>query len=546
MAALPRARASPSTTTPRTSSLRSPEVATRHGIRCVVGTHDQIVNEFILAIDLGAGSLRAGILRPDGRLFAAAAIPLAIAEPQPGWAEIDPERWWEALRTAAGSVLRKLPRSGRVVGICLSGLTRSQVLLDREGRVLGPAILFRDRRAGDEAREVARHLPTDNPADAITAFHPLARLAWVARRQPAVFARLGMVLEPKDFLNYRLTGVAAGDSVTYSRLDAHEPIPRDLPASIERCIDLLRPRLLAPWQMLGTVQRQDAPLDVVVGVPVFAGAMDSWATAVGSGAVRPGQAYDIAGTSEAVGLLTQRRVTVPGLVSLRWSESAHQIGGPTQAGADCALWCHSAFRLRGRLAQAVERVGNQPPNADRPIFLPYLAGERTPVWRSDVRGAFHYLGRATAPDDFLWAVMEGVALAARDILERAASGADVRAETLCVSGGGARSDAWCQMKADVLGLPVLRSAEQETGVIGAAIAAAVGLQLYRNLDEAAATMVRIGQRFEPRTSVSTFFLDRMARYQQIKCAALALADAARATPAMEGIEPLREDISASS
>ena len=166
------------------------------------------VNEFILSIDLGAGSLRAGALRPDGSLFAAATAPLAIDEPQPGWAEIDPEKWWAALLAAGGRVLRKVPRSGTILGVCLTGLTRAQVLLDREGKVLGPAMQFRDHRAEAEAREVARHLPADNPAEAITPFHPLARLAWVARRQPAVFAELATVLEPKDFLNYRLTGLA--------------------------------------------------------------------------------------------------------------------------------------------------------------------------------------------------------------------------------------------------------------------------------------------------------------------------------------------------
>jgi len=414
------------------------------------------VNEFFLAIDLGAGSLRAGALRPDGSLFASATATIAIAEPQPGWAEIDSEQWWTALTVAAGRVLRKVPRSGHILAVCVTGLTRSQVFVDRAGQPLGPAILFRDHRAAEEARDVARHFPIDNPAEAVTAFHPLARLAWVARNRPAQFAEIGAVLEPKDFLNRRLTGLTAGDSITYSRLDALEPIPRGLPAWIERCVDLLRPTLCAPWQPLGPIRKLDAPLQRLEGVPLFAGSMDSWATAVGSGAVAPGQAYDIAGTSEVVGLLTRRRVGVPGLVSLRWSETAQQIGGPTQAGADCAAWCHAAFRLRGRMAQAVERVGKRLPSADRPIFLPYLAGERTPVWRSDVRGAFHNVGRASTSDDFLWAVMEGVAMAARDILDRAVAGSGERAEELRVSGGGARSDAWCQMKADVLGLPVLR------------------------------------------------------------------------------------------
>ena len=100
-------------------------------------------------------------------------------------------------------------------------------------------MLFRDRRAADDAAEVARHFPTDNPADEITAFHPLARIAWFARRQPEAFARIGAVLEPKDFLNFRLTGEIAADSVTYSRYDDLRAAGRALPDWLERCVRLL-------------------------------------------------------------------------------------------------------------------------------------------------------------------------------------------------------------------------------------------------------------------------------------------------------------------
>jgi len=486
------------------------------------------VNEFILAIDVGAGSLRAGLVRADGRVAASAAIGLAIAEPQTGWAEIDPELWWKALLAAAGRVLPKLPRASAVVAVCICGLTRSQVLLDRQGRALGPAILFRDRRAMEEARALALELPSGNPADAISAFHPIARLAWLAHHRPALYAKLDAVLDPKDFLNLRLTGVRAGDTVTHSR-GSPSPVARGASAVIERCLELLRADLRAPWQSVGEVQPTDVPLDRLANVPVFAGSMDTWGSAVGSGAVSPGQAYDVAGTSEAVGLVTERRRAVPGLVALAWTESAHQVGGPTQAGADCAQWCHATFRIQGAVDDAIERVGRAPARANRPIFLPYLAGERTPVWRGDVRGAFHALDRSHGPDDLLWSVLEGVAMAGRDILDHAVAGTGQRVAELRASGGGARSDAWCQIKADILGVPVLRSTEEETGIIGAAIAAAVGVGLYRNVGEAATAMVAIGRRFRPRKQVASLFEARAATYRQIKQAALDLADVAAET-----------------
>lgn len=461
-------------------------------------------SDFILAVDVGAGSLRAGLVRTNGRIAAAAVIPLAMAEPRPGWAEADPERWWDALLAAFARVLRAMPRSGRVLGVSICGLTRTQVLLDRRRRSLGPAILFRDRRAADIARDMA--------VDGITAFDLSARLRWIERHQPARFARIDAVVEPKDFLNMRLTGVLAADSVTHSRSGGTSSYAQWMPRE-----------LVAPWHQVGVVQISAPPLARIAGAPVFAGSMDTWASAVGSGAVRPGQAYDVAGTSEAVGLVTARPVAARGLVALAWTEDAHQIGGPTQAGADCAQWCHSTFRVRGRLEDSIERVGRGPQRAGRPIFLPYLAGERAPVWRSDVRGAFHDIGRGSAPDDFLWAVLEGVAMAVRDILDLAQAASGTRAAQLHVSGGGARSAAWCRLKADVAGVPVVRSSEAETGVIGAAIAAAAGLGLHGNVSDAATSLAAPGRRFEPRPGLAAMFATRAAKYQQVKQAALALA-----------------------
>lgn len=453
------------------SGRRSPSVPGRY--------NRSVATTFVLAVDVGAGSLRAGLVDARGRVRIAAAEALVVREPRPGFAEIDPGLWWRALRLAFVRVLRDLPRRGRIAAICICGLTRTQVLLDRQRRPIGPAIAFRDTRAASIAREF--------PGS--TAFDLKPRLAWVARHQPRRFERVDLVVEPREFLAGELTGeFTAG---------------------------------LAPWQCVGQVRGDRArPL---AGIPVFAGSMDTWACAVGAGAVLPGDAYDIAGTSEAIGLVTAQPARAPGLVSLPWTGDAHQVGGPTQAGADCVVWCHAAFRIRDPLLRALERVGRGPLRADAPVFLPYLAGERAPVWNSEVRGAFHGIARASAPDDFLWSVLEGVAFAVRDVLEVAQDGSGTRAGALRVAGGGARSDAWCRMKADVTGLPVLRSAEAETGLVGAAMAATVGLGLAPGIAAAASAMATRFRRFEPRRARHDAHCARFARFRRIKQSALALA-----------------------
>jgi xylulokinase len=420
-------------------------------------------SDTILAVDIGGSALRMGLVRRDGTIVAASAVALRIEEARAGWAELDPEAWWRAFARASGRVLRGGPR---VAAVCVCAMTRTQVFVDRHGRAQGPAMLFRDRRAG---------------------FDAASRLAWIERHQPARFARIAHVLEPRDYLAYRLSGDIAGSDA------------------------------LAPWQRIGVVRS----LPRLADVPIFAGAMDTWASAIGAGAVDTGQAYDVAGTTEAVGLVTAGPVDAPGLRSFAWTEATHQVGGPTQAGADCARWCHETFRVRGTLAGAIARVGHAL-RRHAPLFLPYLAGERAPVWSSAVRGAFHGVERAHTSDDFLWSVMEGVAHAARDILEVAQAAAGTRAHELRVCGGGAQSDAWCALKADVLGIPVVRSRAAETGVVGAAMAAAVGLGWHADLKSAARRMAGPGRRFAPRARYAQAYARRAATYAAVKRYALEL------------------------
>jgi len=206
-------------------------------------------------------------------------------------------------------------------------------------------------------------------------------------------------------------------------------------------------------------------------------------------------------------------------------QRTHQVGGPTQAGADCAAWCHQTFRIEGDLAAAVERAGRLAPDAQRPLFLPYLAGERTPLWRSDLRAAFGGVSRAHGADDFLRAVLEGVAMSVRDILTRARQATGQRLAGVRVAGGAARSDAWCQIKADVVGAPVVRTAEAETGLIGAALAAATGLRWHATLQHAARAMCRAARTFEPRVAYAALYDARAAEYARAQRHAVEDADA---------------------
>lgn len=482
------------------------------------------MTDVFLAADLGGSALRVAAIDARGRVRAQDSTALKILEPVPGWAEADPERWWRAFVATLDRTLKRLKRGDTPVALCLTGMTRSQVFLDKDGRVVRAAVLWRDRRATAAADSVARHFPIDNPATSVGAFHPLARLAWLAAEEPRNFACVAQVLEPKDFLNFRLTGVIAADGVTASRFDELGSASSDMPETLRRCRALLDQARPMPWTRLGHVSARDAKLKRLRGLPVFAGAMDTWACAIGSGAAIPGRAYDVAGTSEAVGLVTHARAVARGLVTLPWAEEAWQLGGATQAGGDAARWAYENLRIDGTFEAAMARAGRIAPAEDLPLFLPYLAGERTPVWRADVRGAFHGLSREHGGDAMLWSVLEGVAHAVRDVLESATQASGETMNEVRVSGGGARSDAWCQLKANVLGANVVRAREIETGLLGCAITGAVGLGLYPTLAAGAAAMSAIDRMFVPEKAHAALFARRVERYRRLKSFALSMAD----------------------
>jgi xylulokinase len=497
------------------------------------------MTDVFLAADLGASALRVAAIDARGRVRAQDSTSLKILEPVPGWAEGDPDRWWRAFVATLDRTLKRLKRGDVPVALCLTGMTRSQVFLDKDGHGVRAAMLWRDRRATAAADAVARHFPIDNPATSVGAFHPLARLAWLAAQEPRHFARVAQVLEPKDFLNFRLTGVSAADGVTASRFDELGPESPDMPETLRRCRALLDQARPMPWTKLGTVSARDAKLKRLRGLPVFAGAMDTWACAIGSGAAIAGRAYDVAGTSEAVGLITRVRAAARGLVTLPWAEAAWQLGGATQAGGDAARWAYETLRVSGTFEAAMARAGRIVPTDDLPLFLPYLAGERAPVWRADVRGAFHGLSREHCGDAMLWSVLEGVAHAVRDVLESATQATGETMEEVRVSGGGARSDAWCQLKANVLGVTLVRPRETETGLLGCAIAGAVGLGLYPTLAAGAAAMSKVDRVFAPQRAHMALFARRAERYRDLKNFALSVADRSSAPRGQAATAPKR-------
>jgi xylulokinase len=263
----------------------------------------------VLACDLGGSSFRAALVDELGQTIAARTIPGPAVNDRLGWSEIDPDAWWQALIAAASALADDAPKQfAEAQAIAICGVTRTQIFLDRDGQVLRPAITWRDARA--DPADLLAQLPQAHPEYRnLNAFHPVARLNWLRQNEGAAFARLATVLDPKDFLNFRLTGQRVSDPVSMARLAAaaaNGPDGRSLLDVIGVPRSIVPP-LIAPTGLVGRViENLGKPLDRLAGKPVFCCSNDTWAAVLGLGALRPGCGYNISGTTEVFGVIGER------------------------------------------------------------------------------------------------------------------------------------------------------------------------------------------------------------------------------------------------
>ncbi|HEY0294008.1 MAG TPA: FGGY-family carbohydrate kinase [Bordetella sp.] len=454
----------------------------------------------VLACDLGGTTLRVALVDAQGAVLADAMVDSPAGSSGEGWAEIDAADWWRAYAEAVEALAQNagaLFDAAEALATC--GVTRTQVFLDAAGRALRPAITWRDARAADVMDEVLAAVPPGHAERAaLNPFHPLARLAWLRRHEPAAHARLRSVAEPKDYLNLRLTGVLATDEISSARLAA----VRGAPLAAVGCADAVLPAVLPPEGEVGRVAAGlPGALGRLAGRPVYACAHDTWAAVVGLGALRPGHAYNISGTTEVFGVIGTQPAQAPGLMTVDWGAGLHQIGGPGQNGADTVAWL---LQLLARQAQGKTDVAGtldallaRPRDPQPLLFLPYLQGERVPYWDAGLRGAFVGLNRRHGAGDLAWAVLEGVAFLNRIVLERGEQAAGSPVSEIHFGGGAAANPVWCQVKADVCERPLVVGAQAQPGIVGAAAVAWTGLGRYASLDAAQQALARPSRRHEP-------------------------------------------------
>nr|WP_249158525.1 xylulokinase [Bradyrhizobium jicamae] len=427
-------------------------------------------------MDVGTSSVKAVLVDDAGAVIAIAARELALSHPAPLWSEQDPDAWISAAIGAVDDLAAAHPRETAAVrGIGLSGQMHGATLLDADGRPLRPAVLWNDGRSHAECIEMEQKCPAlhDIAGNLAMPGFTAPKLLWVAKHEPETFKRVAKVLLPKAYVRYRLTGEMVEDMSDAAGTLWLDVGRRRWSEELLQATGLdssHMPRLIEGSDVSSVLSHELAQRwGMADGVVVAGGAGDCAASAIGLGAIAPGDAFLSLGTSGVLFRVTDRFAPAVGSAVHAFCHALpglwHQMGVMLSAAASLAwlsdVMATPAPALLAPLGEAVD--------GPSPIkFLPYLDGERTPHNDAAASGAFVGLRGASGRHAMVQAVLEGVAFAARDNLNALASASSEIKEVDFV-GGGSRSALWAQICADVLGIPVHRV---EEGEVGAALGAA--------------------------------------------------------------------------
>jgi xylulokinase len=473
------------------------------------------MTDCVLGIDVGTTSVKVIAFDANGNTLVQKHREYSTYFPERGWAEQEPQDWWAAVATLVREV--KASPAGadlQVNAIGVSSQAPSFVPIDRHGDPIGRAMIWMDRRADDDADHLSKILGPDrvveysrNRADS---FYTAAKVLWFKRNRPDEYARISCILQVNGYINYRLTGACTMDSVHASITQLYDFRSGTWEQDVldELGIDSrLLPPITGPDSIIGSVNAEAArELGLPPGIPVVSGTVDGAAAAIESGVVRPGMASEMTGTSSVLLMSNDTEWYSPELISMKHGLPGQNLllGAMSSTGASLK-WFRDTFYADG--GESYEMLNADAEHAEPRgdlVFLPYMAGERSPIWDSNARGVFFGLSLKTSRGDMVRAIMEGAAFALRQNLEIMEQNSR-RAEILRITGGSAGSALWNQIKADVLNRSLDIIETSGGAPLGVAILAGLAVGFYSSAESVLETTMTLTTRVTPCEEMHRFY-----------------------------------------
>ena len=476
-----------------------------------------------IGIDLGTSAVKLLLVDEQGRIVKSVTKEYPLSFPRPGWSEQDPADWWKAVQHGILQLTEDADKS-EIRGIGCGGQMHGLVVLDELDRVIRPAILWNDGRTAEETAwlntEIGKEKLSALTANIAFAGFTAPKLLWLRKHEPENFARIKKIMLPKDYINYRLTGVHACDfSDASGMLLLDVPHKRWSREMLDVCgvSEKQMPRLFESSQVIGRLQGFVAgSLGLPRDCKVVAGAGDNAAAAVGTGVVGEGGCNISLGTSGTIFISSEKFGVDPNnaLHAFCHADGGFHLMGCMLSAASCNKWfCNEILKTKD---YAAEQGGILPDKLgrNRVFFLPYLMGERSPINDVDARACFIGMSMDTSRADLAQAVLEGVAFAVRDSFEVAKSlGLPIRHSMLC--GGGARSPLWRTILANVLNIRLDLPRTEEGPGYGAAMLAMVGCGAFPSVRACADALVRVTDSVEPTPEIAARYEERYQKFRKI-------------------------------
>ena len=478
----------------------------------------------LLGIAIGTSACKVAVFDEDGKVLAQANRPYRVYYPQNGWAEQNPEEWWEAICDAVREALSEESVSAeQIKGIGVDGQSWSAIPVDENGSVLHNTPIWMDTRARHLCEKVKKEIGADEifrvAGNDFLPSYVTPKLLWFKEERPEVFQKTHKFLQSNSYIVMKLTGEMSQEySQCYGIHFFHMEKPSYDMALAEKMglsPDMM-PKLYGCDEIVGSVTEEAAKkTGLKAGTPVVAGGLDAACGALGAGVYRPGETQEQGGQAGGMSICTDKALShkalilgthvVPGLWLLQ---------GGTVGGGGALKWFRQELGGGMSFDELTAEAAEAPPGSDGVLFLPYMAGERSPIWNPDAKGVFYGLSFDKTRGHLIRSVLEGVAFSLEHNLRTAAE-TGIHVDTLNAMGGASNSVLWTQIKADVTGKTIRVPSSDTATTLGAAILAGVGCGVYGSYGEAVNRTIRMTRVQEPNPENKAVYDRSMERYLRL-------------------------------
>ena len=475
-----------------------------------------MMKSYLLGIDIGTSACKVAVFDKEGKVLAAANGDYPVYYPQEGWAEQNPEEWWSAVCRATKETVQKAGIApAEIAGVGIDGQSWSAIALDKEGKVLTNTPIWMDTRAQETCERLNKEIGEDKifevAGNSLQPSYTTAKIIWYKENLPEVYEKIDKILQSNSFIAFKLTGAITQDMSQGYGLHCFdmkkgcwdEEMCRRLGIPME-----FLPEICECDHVVGSVTaKAAAECGLAEGTPVVAGGLDAACGTLGAGVIHPGETQEQGGQAGGMSICIDEYKADPRLIlGYHVIPGKWLLQGGTTGGGGVMRWFEREFADYERmmkeqtgassLNQLNEIAEKINPGSDGVVFLPYMSGERSPIWNPYAKGVFYGLDFAKTKGHMVRACMEGVALSLRHNLEVAeATGANT--EVLRAMGGSANSLLWTQIKSDITGKPIVVPASDTATTLGAALLAGVGIGLYKDSVGAGSITVKETRRREP-------------------------------------------------